>query len=281
MRGTVLRGRFGFWTLIAPACLVVALGVVLPLITVLTGVVKPPIGIAQPISELLQQFVTGSGLGVLIKTVWISLLVAAISALVGFPIAYFLYSRPSARVMRGIILVGIFAPLIVSVTVRSFAWVLVLVPNTGALAFLTGSHAPSILFTDKAIIVGLVQVMLPFMVLAIYGRMTAVDNRALRAARTLGAGTFRIFVQMLIPMSAPGVINGFSIVYVLSSTAVAVPLVLGGGGASMMGALIYQQYILQSNYAFGGILTIFLIVSTVVVTLILQYLGRLSSYVPL
>ena len=161
-----------------------------------------------------------------------------------------------------------------SLMVRTFAWMILLQDN-GIVAALTGR---SFLGTTTGVLIGMTQVLLPFMVLPLYATMTAVDTRLVPAAQTLGASPLKAFVKVFMPLTLPGVAAGSLTVFITALGFYVTPALLG----SPQDAMISQQIFIQVNgllqWGRGGALGTVLLVLTLVLlgvaALILRYLGE-------
>jgi len=249
--------------LLAPAFVLLVLGLVVPggvlLYDVLFG--RQLTG-AQGIGPALDRFVSGPALEALGRTLALALATATVAVGVAYPVAYYLYSR---RARRNVVILCLFAPLFVSVVVRSYAWILVLVPRTGVISLVPFASDARLLFTEWAVLIGLVHILLPVAGLALYASLANVRIEVLRAAQSLGASFPRVVVDVLLPLTAVGITNAFTLVFVLSATAVAIPVLLGGVGANTIGYQIWQQFLIYGDYVYGSVLTFILVVSTLAV----------------
>lgn len=209
-------------------------------------------------------------LGVLWRTVWISLLVVVILAFVGYPVAYRLVQL-NERARKNLYLL-LLAPLLVSHAVISFGWLVILSRN-GLLDQLLMSmgviqSSLRILFTETAIVIGLVQIFVPYMIVSIAASLTNIDPRVVLAARNLGAGPWTTFRRIILPLSLPGLVSGCTIVFTLSMSAFATPAFLGGTSVRMMSSLAYQQAMLVLDWRFAGALSFILLATSGVVLIV-------------
>ena len=157
----------------------------------------------------------------------------------------------------------IVSPLFVSVIVRTYGWIILLSPNGPIDAMLPNGWKLGLLHTEAAIVIGLMHIYVPFMVLALNAAIFKVDKRLLLAAASLGASNLRVFRDILLPPSLPGVVSGCVIVFSISMTAFSTPVLLGGSSNKTMPYLIYQQNLLLANWHFGSALAIVLLIVTV------------------
>ena len=166
-----------------------------------------------------------------------------------------------------VLVVAIIAPLLVSVIVRTFGWVVVLGESgfmnsvLRALGF-TALGSRTHLFNETAVLVGLVHVFLPFMVLAIYGALQKQQSRIVDAARNLGATATRAFLAVTLPLSLAGVVAGTTTVFAMATGAYVTVAVLGGSKVMVMSMLAYQQSLGLANWKLGAAIGVVLLVGT-------------------
>ncbi len=172
----------------------------------------------------------------------------------------------------------IIAPLLISVVVRSFGWVVLLGPggmvDRALSAF--GLHEGGLLYTGAAVSIGMVHVLLPIMIISISSAMNGIDPAVIRAAVNLGASPLGALLRVLVPLSIPGVAAGTAIVFSLTSTAFVTPMILGGATRHYMSTLIYQNAMVTLNFPMGGALAVMLLVTILIaVTLITAVFERI------
>lgn len=203
-------------------------------------------------------------LSVLWLTIKVSLIVTGICALLAYPIAYHL-----ARVARGsrtwIVLI-LLLPLVTSPVVVSYGWI-VLLGNTGLVNdTLTRlgivSQPLRLIYSQTGIVIGLVQVLLSFMVLALTAALQKVDLGVVRAARSLGASPRQAFWRVVFPLSAPGLRTGCLLVFSLSMSSYAVPALIGGPQQKLVSFLIYEQATTILNWPFAATMSVVLVAAT-------------------
>jgi putative spermidine/putrescine transport system permease protein len=160
-------------------------------------------------------------------------------------------------------MLGILAPLLVSVVVRSFGWLVILGPNGLINSTLTGlgvvDEPLRLLYTETAIVLGLTHVFLSFMVLSIAAALDRIDPALIRAAQNLGASPRQAFRRIVLPLSLPGVAAGCLIVFTLSTSAFITPALLGGPRVKVMSFLAYQQSLLLTDWPYGSAIAFILL----------------------
>ena len=219
-------------------------------------------------------------LGILGKTVWLSFLTTVISAITGYLLAHFMWRSP--KQFRGPLTVLVLSPLLVSVVVSSYGWIVVLGNNgiiNNFLQWLGIVDQPiKIMYTDVAIVIGLVHIVMPFMVLSILASLERIDVMLVEAAATLGASRLRAILHVVLPLALPGIGAGTTIVFSLAVSAYVTPAVLGGSGPNFITTLIFHQFVTLFNWPFGATLAALLLaVALGVVFLYLRVLSRLGA----
>jgi spermidine/putrescine transport system permease protein len=230
-----------------------------------------------------QIFTEGVYLDVLLKSLWIGLLVVAFTLLLGFPTAYLLASRKTERA-KMVLLLLLLVPFWTSVLLRSYAWILVLGEAGAVNAALQSTGIVSepmrwLLFDRFAVILSLVQLYLPFMVIALYAVLEKFDWSLLEAARDLGAGKFRSFVHIVIPASMPGILIGVLLVFIPAVGSFITPSLLGGTDGLMYSGIISSQFGTSFNWPLGAALSFVLVVALgVVVTILMKVVRPWDSF---
>lgn len=201
-------------------------------------------------------------LGVVVRTLALSLGATAICALLGFPLAYFLWRAPAR--WKGTLTLLVVAPLLISIVVRSYGWMVILgdsgVLNDALSALGLIDQPVAIMFTSLAVLIGLVHVQFPFMVLSILAGLERIDPDLLDAAATLGAPRPRAVLEIVLPLSVPGLVAGVTLVFSLCMTAFVTPTLMGGSGARVLTTLIYNQFVTVFNWPTGAAIAALLLV---------------------
>lgn len=218
--------------------------------------------------------------GVLAKTLRISVLSTAIATVIGYCLAHFLW-RAHKR-WRGVLTILVLCPLLVSIVVNSYGWMVLLgangVINQALLGLGLIGKPLKLIHTDGAIIVGLVHIAIPFMVLSILAALERIDKELPEAAATLGANSFRVLWHVSLPLALPGIAAGTLIVFCLCMSAYVTPAVLGGSGPNFVTTLIYNQIVTLMDWRFGATLAALLLtVSLFVVLLYVSFMSWLGA----
>lgn len=205
--------------------------------------------------------------GIFWRTFWISGLVALICVVVGAPEAYVLSRMRNP--WRSILLLVVLAPLLVSVVVRAFGWSMLLGPEglvNGTLG-LVGLGPVKILYTETAVVIALVHVMLPFMVIPVWTSLQKLDPGVENAALSLKASPFTTLRRIVLPQVMPGILSGSLIVFGLSASSFAIPGLLGGRRLKMVATVVYDEYLHELNWPLGAAIALTLLVANLVVML--------------
>jgi putative spermidine/putrescine transport system permease protein len=217
----------------------------------------------------------------LVATLRIAVVVTALSLAIGYPLAH-LMARMRSRLGHALLLMAVIAPMLTGIVVRTFAWMTLLadrgVINT-TLAWLGWINKPlPLMYNEFGVVVGLVHIYVPFMVLTLVGVIGRIDPALEEAARILGAGRLRAFLEVTLPLSLPGILAGSLLVFALSISAYVTPVLLGGSNVLTLPMLIYQQVSASFNLGFAGALGIVLLaVSLVLVVAYNAILGRIGG----
>ena len=187
---------------------------------------------------------------------WRSLLIAlkttVICLLLGYPVAFFI-SRSSEK-LQNILVLAITIPRWINMLVRTYAWI-GLLSEGGLIQRLFGFFGIAqgeLLYTEGAVLLGMVYNFLPFMVLQINTSLCKMDHSLLEASADLGANARQTFIRVTLPMSLPGVINGITLVFLPAVSSFFIPKLLGGGQYFLIGNLIENQFITVGEWNFGS-----------------------------
>ena len=195
---------------------------------------------------------------------WRSLLIALkttiICLLLGYPVAYFI-SR-SKESIQNVLVLCITIPMWINMLVRTYAWIGLL--SEGGLIqrifrFL-GFGGTELLYTEGAVLLGMVYNFLPFMILQINTSLCKMDHSLLEAGADLGANPIQAFLRVTLPLSLPGVINGITLVFLPAVSSFFIPKLLGGGQYFLIGNLIENQFITVGEWNFGSAISMIMAV---------------------
>jgi putative spermidine/putrescine transport system permease protein len=262
------------------------------LLLVLPGLVLLVLGYFLPIGQMLVLSVTGTDgltlvhfarflgdpfyLGILWRTVRLSLLITATCVLLGFPYAYTM-ARAGPR-LRLWMVVAVILPLMTSVVVRTFGW-LVLLSRNGLVSQWVrdlgwAERNFQVMHTEAAIVLGMVQVLLPFMALSILGVITRIDTRLEEAARTMGGNFLDTLRAVVLPLSMPGIVAGSLLVFTLSASSFITPGLMGGARIQVLAGSVYKSVTQTLEWPFAAAQAVILFAG---VLLVLVPYARLTA----
>lgn len=189
---------------------------------------------------------------ILWRSLWIAVKTTVICLVLGYPAAYFI-SRCRENV-QNILILGITVPMWINMLVRTYAWIGIL--SDGGIVQkvlgIFGLGGAEILYTEGAVLLGMVYNFLPFMILQINTALCKMDYSLLEASADLGANPVQTFRRVTLPLSIPGVINGITLVFLPAVSSFFIPKLLGGGQYFLIGNLIENQFITVGEWNFGS-----------------------------
>jgi putative spermidine/putrescine transport system permease protein len=213
---------------------------------------------------------------ILWRTAKLGFTVTAISVLIGYPIAYAL-TRIRRQRLLVLMYVMIFSPLLVSVVVRSYGWLLLLGRQgfvNQALTSLPFIDEPRrLVFNSTGVTIALVHILLPFAIFPMVSVLTQLPPSLKEAAMDLGATRLQTFYKVVLPLSMPGIIAGAQIVFVLSISALVTPLLLGGGRVFVLSKLIFQN-ITELNWPLAAVQAFVLLGMALIILAVFSRLNR-------
>ncbi len=201
-----------------------------------------------------------------VSVMWNSVLIAGtttiLALIVGFPLAYVIAALPAK--WRTLALLGVILPFWTNFLIRTYSWI-VLLNNAGpvnsTLIDLGVISEPlGLLYTKWAVVIGLLYAYLPLMVLPVYAALSNAERELGEAAVDLGARTWRVFRDVHIPLSLPGIITGSIFVFVPSIGNFIIPDLLGGGKTILLGNLLRDQFLKARDWPLGSVLAVLMIV---------------------
>jgi spermidine/putrescine transport system permease protein len=194
-------------------------------------------------------------------SVWYAFLTTVICLILGYPVAYFI-GRSNERV-RGLLIMLVMIPFWTSFLIRTYAWISILSQEgllNALLMTLNITSAPiGFMYTPFAVVLGLVYNFLPFMILPIYTSVEKLDGSLIEAAYDLGARPARVFAQVVLPLTKPGIAAGILLVFVPAIAMFAITTLMGGGANPTIGEVIHNQFTKARNQPFGAALGVLLL----------------------
>jgi putative spermidine/putrescine transport system permease protein len=233
------------------------------------------IGLTQYARFLLDPF----SLKVLVHTLWIGVEVTGLCVLLGFPMAWAYLRAP--RWAQTVLILVILLPLLTSVVVRTFAWIVILgrqgIVNSTLLSLGLIDSPLRLLYTEGGMVVALAQVQMPLMALPLITALSRIDPNLLDASCALGAGQWRTFRKVTLPLALPGIVAGCLLTYAAAITAFITQTLVGGGQMLFMPMYLYQQATTLNNWPFAAAISIIFLIAVLTAVSLFNVLGRLSK----
>ena len=260
------ESRWRPWLLLSPSLTAIFFLLVVPVlfVVVYSFWLRAPTGAAIPAFQFgnydrffEELFYTT----ILFRTLRVSVICVLLCLVMGYIPAYFFY-RSKSRYRQALILL-IMVPFWISFIIRTMSWINIL----GANGFLNYTlmrfgiitEPLSLLYNEAAVLMGLIQYLLPFMILNIYVSLEAIDKNLLEAARSMGCNEWQAFREVTLPLSLPGVSAGCLLVFVLTAGTYLPPMILGGPGNEMIANLIFNRVIGTLDWPFGSAISVILL----------------------
>ena len=271
------KGRFFSGMLLAPALIFMLLFLLGPLLYVGVLSLQNTDAMLNPVADYgLSQYVAVFSGKSYIEAIFVSLGVAVITTflciVIALPIAWTLINTQS-RALKVLLFIVVVSPLLTSVVIRTFAWIVLLARNgllNDSLLQLGLIDRPlGMLWNLKAVIIALVQVLIPFAVLPIATALNKLPRDTIRASLNLGASHFYTFRHIVLPLVVPGILSGAIVVYALAVGSYITPLLIGGAMQPILPVTIYQEAIQIGNLPLSSALALILLAITLMVVFLL------------
>jgi spermidine/putrescine transport system permease protein len=269
------------WLLLAPVLFLLILLLVVPIaiMVVFTFYTFVSAGVEKPILTLAnwQEFLTDPYYhGFLWKTVRVATITALICAVMGYPAAYFIAMSRFRH--KWLLLLLLIVPFWISFTIRTFSWIHILgeqgVINVALIDLGLIDQPIRMLYTEGAVIMGMVHFLLPYMVLNVYVSLEGIDRNLIAAARTLGCTGWQAFKEVSLPLSLPGLMAGLLLCFVLAAGSYVTPQILGSTRDALFGNLVFDTIMSELNWPLGATLSIVLLVLLGIISVIYsRYMG--------
>ena len=215
-------------------------------------------------------------LNVIATSVGIAAVVTVLALLIGYPTALAIVRLPAK--WRTIALVAVLLPFWTNFLIRTYAWILLLNNagwiNQGLEAIGLIDHPIKMLYTQQAVVVGLLYMYLPLMILPLYSSLASQDAQLTEAATNLGSGPWRVFRTVTLPLSIPGALTGCVFVFVPAMSNFVIPELLGGGKTVLVGNLVRDQFLKARDWPFGAALALVLTILLVALLVAQQRASR-------
>lgn len=259
------------WALLSPTWLVLGVFLLAPLALMLlvSFAERGTYGGIAPVGDLGEHILSGRFLanyarsfrgiylGIGWRSLWMAVLTTVLCLIVSFPAAYWL-ARVAPRRWKGLLLGLVVVPFWTSFLIRTYAWMFLLRTEGLINLALTGlglvDRPLELLYTELAVMIGLVYGELPFMILPLYASLEKLDPALLEAASDLGADRMRTFWRVTVPLTAPGIAAGIVLVFIPSLGQFVVSDLLGGARSMLLGNLVQNQFAVARDRPFGAAL---------------------------
>lgn len=274
------------WALLWPTWVVLGVFLLTPLVLMLlvSFAERGTYGGIAPVRDLGEHILSGRFLanyarsfrgiylGIGWRSLWMAVLTTVLCLAISYPIAYYL-ARLAPRRWKGLLLGLVVVPFWTSFLIRTYAWMFLLRTEGLINLVLTGlglvDRPLELLYTELAVMIGLVYGELPFMILPLYASLEKLDSTLLEAASDLGADRVRAFWRVTVPLTAPGIAAGIVLVFIPSLGQFVVSDLLGGARSMLLGNLVQNQFAVARNKPFGAALAFEL--TAAVLLLLLAY----------
>jgi putative spermidine/putrescine transport system permease protein len=270
--------------LIMPATVFVAIGLIVPIAILfrysLNAFVPGKMMVdALTIDNYVKFFSDPFYLHVLWRTIRVSVACTVACLIFGFPLAYVLARTQSRH--KNILVMLVVLPLFVGNAVRAAGWMVAFGSKGFVNSSLIGSglieRPLEIMYTEVAVVIGIIAVNLPFMVLTLQSVIEGIDRNVEEAAFSLGAPPLTMARRILFPLALPGILAGVILTFILAMNAYATPVLLGGPKFQTMGPLVFSTFAQQNNWPFGGAVSFVLMTATLILTVASGLIIRRSA----
>ena len=255
------------WLLLSPALITLVILMVLPIgiMMVFTFYEFVTAGVEKEVFTTAnwREFFTDSFYHMFLwKTVRVAAITAILCALLGYPPAYFIAMTQYRH--KWMLLLLLIVPFWISFTIRTFSWIHILGEQgvINVLLMKSGliSEPLRMLYTEGAVIMGMIHFLLPYMILNVYVSIEGIDRNLISAARTLGCTSWQAFREVVLPLSLPGLMAGLLLCFVLAAGSYVTPEILGSTRDALFGNVIFDTIMGQLNWPMGSTLSIVLLV---------------------
>lgn len=269
------------YVLLMPALSLLVLLLVVPIaiMVVFTFYTFVTAGVEKPVLTLAnwQEFLSDPYYHAFLwKTVRVATITALVCAVMGYPAAYFIAMSRFRH--KWLLLLLLIVPFWISFTIRTFSWIHILgeqgVINVTLMQLGLIDQPIRMLYTEGAVIMGMVHFLLPYMVLNVYVSLDGIDRNLIAAARTLGCTGWQAFKEVSLPLSLPGLMAGLLLCFVLAAGSYVTPQILGSTRDALFGNLVFDTIMSELNWPLGATLSIVLLVLLGIITVIYsRYMG--------
>ncbi len=263
-----------YWLFILPGCLFLAVFMLIPLFSLIFKTFFDESG-AFSLGNYFELVKSTYFQQVFWRSIRLSLISTAVSAVLGFPTAYYI-SKYSKN--KGVLMALAVFPMFTSPVIRSFSWMVILgkkgVINTMLVSMGLTAKPISLLYNEFSMVVGFIQLFLPTMILSLIGVMDNISEDLNLAAGNLGASRASTFRHVILPLSIPGLVTGSVLVFTGCLTAYTTPQLLGGTDTRVLATMIYQQAMSLGDWTQASVVAVVMIVITIVISNGINYISR-------
>ena len=202
----------------------------------------------------------GNYMPILIKSIWLALISSLICLVIGYPVAYYIAGR--SETTQSFLYMLVMLPMCISFLLRTLAWV-ALTEDTGIINNIItalGMEPLPLIRNNGAVVLGMVYNYLPYMIMPLYTVIMKIDRRLIEAAEDLGCNGANVFKRVILPLSVPGIISGFTLVFVPAVSTFYISQKLGSSGTTLIGDVIESQFKTAYNPNLGAALSLVLMV---------------------
>lgn len=270
------------WIMLSPSLIFLGIFLIVPFLLLLVISFRDVDGFmnmlpSYSLTQYMEVFTSKFYVRMIGMTLWVAVVTTVICIVLAYPAAYMLVRSPNQGV-RTMLYVCLVSPLLTSVVIRTFAWIVILAQNGMVNELLLKLHLIAeplnLLWNMKAVIIAYVQVMLPFAVLPIATSMGEIDPRLRQASMSLGAGRLRTFFKVTLPLTIPGMMSGAIIVFSLAAGSYITPLLVGGRLQPLLPLAIYQQVLQVANLPLGAAMSMTLLVIVGVLVALMGWIAK-------
>ena len=250
---------------------------VLPLIALIfISLFRTPQFLEMSTLQYVKFFSDRFSITVLLDTLLLAAEVAMLALVLAYPIG--MAYLGSGKIGRAVITFLIMLPLLTSSVVRTFAWIVILgrdgIVNSTMLGLGLWDGPSRLLYTWSGLIVALTQIQLPLMALPVINSLLRLNPNLMKAAEGLGAGRFRIFLTVVLPLTLPGAVAGWLLVFAAAATAFITQTLVGGGRIILMPSYIYQQAVGVQDWPFSAALSLIFTVAVIGIVFLIGAASR-------
>ena len=214
-------------------------------------------------------------LKVFVKSAIIAIITTVICILISYPFA--LAVSHKSKKTQQILMTLVMVPFLTNSLIRMYGWIVLLrksgVINNLLMGLNITSKALPLMYNNFGIIIGMVYTLLPFMILPLYSSVSTIDKSLLEASSDLGASKWKIFTNIILPQTVPGLFNGALMVFTPALGYFFIVDILGGGKIMILGNLIKNQFLTARNWPFGAAISVFLILITYLLISLYKKIG--------